>query len=131
MRRAKILRPLEQTSAHCGRAGAPFRRKETRRAGRTECVLPVIRRKPEGFPALELINEVQGDVLISLVRGGLDAVVHAQGEITLFKLQAGHTGPADGIRNGVADAVFGVNAGVGDSGLGLVSPTAGMMEASN
>ena len=53
------------------------------------------------------------------MRGGLDAVVHAQGEIALFKLQAGHTGPADGIRNGVADAVFGVNAGVGDSGLGL------------
>ena len=87
--------------------------------GASVCVLPVIRRKPEGFPALELVDEVQGDVLISLVRGGLDVVVHANGEITLFELQAGHTGPADGIRNGVADAVFGVNAGVGDSGLGL------------
>lgn len=51
--------------------------------GASVCVLPVIRRKPEGFPALELVDEVQGDVLISLVRGGLDVVVHANGEITL------------------------------------------------
>ena len=70
----------------------PFSSRETRQHGQgaPQCVLPVIRRKPEDFSALELIDEAQGDVLIGLVRGGLDAVVHAKSEITFFKLQSGH-----------------------------------------